>query len=700
MEHRPFGVDRSGEDIHDVSGVTVKANVDYLEESVARAQGPQAGDLAVEELARILNARLRDPAYHVSPRFLKNPWNSYSYEFVCFLGEFCKILSHDPLFPFNAGKEKFISPIIQTLARPLSLPQIYKMFPHFGEKFAKGSCHFEVISVKESTAVLRMQFTERVARQFGPYRLACAELICQSAKAGLSAVPERVHNQRAASIKDLSCMADGADYCEWEFAWEPTAPHRLIWHVAAALLAGVVFVLLRTGYPEIGLGPSLVFSLLPSITLWLASDWWRLRSEVRGRQLLIDEQRRAAESRHEELRETSLGQEQSTVQLRRTISQLTTLHNAGLIFSSTFDRETLIQRVLKTVSVDLHYERAMIGFLDRGRQVLHDIRIFGVPEDITLLAHSMEIPLTDPQSLEWRVLLQREPILVDDLRADRALLHPLNQQLASAAGTESFIAAPLITKDTVIGCLVVDHTKARSLTHEDLGLIMTLANHVAIALDNAAAYQQIEELNVGLEAKVHERTVALQASNDKLKEHDHLKSVFVSTVSHELRTPLTSMKGYVENMLDGLAGRLTEKQSFYLSRVKHNTERLTRMIHELLDISRIEAGQTTMQMSAFEMRELLSEVADSLLSLAEQKRITVEREIIDGLPTLQGDRDKLQQVLTNLLQNAIKFTPERGAILIQSWLRTDGQIQVSVVDNGCGIPPHELDRVFEKFYRG
>ena len=227
MLYQPYGVDERGQKIRDVSGVTVKANVDYLEEVVGRTRGAEAGVRAVEQLARLLNERLLDSAYHATPAFLKNSWNSYSYEFVMFLAEFGLNLSGDREFQFNVGKEKFISPIIQTLLRPFSVPQIYRMFSHFGEKFAKGSIQFGVGLVTDRSAVLRMKFTGHVYEQFGPYQKRCTALICDSAKAGLAAVPERVHGLNFAAIKDRLCIAAGDEYCEWEFTWTPQSGGRM-----------------------------------------------------------------------------------------------------------------------------------------------------------------------------------------------------------------------------------------------------------------------------------------------------------------------------------------------------------------------------------------------------------------------------------------------------------------------------------------
>src|SRR5262249_59196392 len=138
MAFRPFGLDEQGHTIRDLSGMSIRAVFVYLEKSQARAGGVSAGTQAVEELCRLLNQRIKDPIYHVTPKLLKNAWNSYSYEFAAYLYEFCERLSGNPRFVFQGGLEK-ASSIMQVLARPFSLAQIYGMFPYFGNKFATGS---------------------------------------------------------------------------------------------------------------------------------------------------------------------------------------------------------------------------------------------------------------------------------------------------------------------------------------------------------------------------------------------------------------------------------------------------------------------------------------------------------------------------------------------------------------------------------
>jgi signal transduction histidine kinase len=212
------------------------------------------------------------------------------------------------------------------------------------------------------------------------------------------------------------------------------------------------------------------------------------------------------------------------------------------------------------------------------------------------------------------------------------------------------------------------------------------------------AYQELEQLNRTLEQRVHQRTSELQAANEKLKELDHLKSQFVSVVSHELRTPMTSIKGYVENLLDGLAGTLTHKQTYSLDRVKHNVERLTRMINELLDLSKIEAGRMELILAPVSLSEMAEEVVESNHAAADERSIALLAIFPQPLPPVMGDADKLNRVLTNLIHNAIKFTPQGGEIRIEGQVRDGGHVEVSVTDTGNGIPSCDLGKIFDKFY--
>ena len=184
----------------------------------------------------------------------------------------------------------------------------------------------------------------------------------------------------------------------------------------------------------------------------------------------------------------------------------------------------------------------------------------------------------------------------------------------------------------------------------------------------------------------------------RLKELDKLKSDFVSNVSHELRTPLTAIKGSVDNMLDGLTGDLNEKQSRYLVRIKSNADRLARLINDLLDLSTIEAG-IKLKRTNLSLPTVAREVVESVGPLAAEKFISFEIECVDNNLTAWADPDRTAEVLTNLLGNAIKFTPTRGKVTVSLARNGEDWVKVSISDTGPGISSAEASRIFDKFYQ-
>jgi signal transduction histidine kinase/ActR/RegA family two-component response regulator len=742
MEFRPFGLDERGHTIRDLSGMSIRPVIVYLETSLSRERGAMAGKQAVQELCRLLNERIRDPVYHVTPEFLKNAWNSYSYEFTAYLYEFCERISGDPRFVFRGGMEK-ASPIMQVLARPFSLSQIYGMFPYFGNKFASGSIVCRVVEVTPVSATLAMKFSDRTLRQFGPYRRRCAQLMCQAAQGIMAAVPARVHGLPPATLTELSCIANDDEWCQWVIRWQVTGqgtwgqrvwqrvarqnisgsdesaedirskgtvrdrgvelapvhaaahithtPRHVTWFFWGAIAGLALGVGFRVMNPSVSLGEVILLGLAPMLVAGMLINR-HLRMESQRREALIQEQITFVESRHEELREAYLEQEQTRVELRRKVAQLTALHRAGLLFSSTLDREALMQKVLEALTSDLQYDRAMVSFYDPVRQVVKDARLLGLSPEIQAFARAREIPVTDPASPEGIVLLQGQPLLLGDVQAVWDRLHPLNQQLASMMQTKAMIAVPLKTKDRILGSLTVDRIREHSLTQDDLELLMTVAHQVAIALDNASAYEQIEDLNVGLEAKVRERTAELEQA-------DRVRSQFLSHVSHELKTPLTSIKGFLQNLLDGLTGPLNEKQQRYLSRMLDNSDRLIRMIEDLLDRTRIQSGRLDLLPGEIDLGHCVADVVEQLRLLAQAKGPTLEA-IVPPVPLMVwADHDRLIQIVTNLVQNAVKFTPAGGGIVVTVRQENQTLAGVSVCDTGPGIPQGFLDQIFDPFFR-
>lgn len=395
-------------------------------------------------------------------------------------------------------------------------------------------------------------------------------------------------------------------------------------------------------------------------------------------------------------RELSISTYMTTI--TKQVRQLSTLHQTGAIITSTLEMNKLFSTMLDVLHENLGFHRMVLILKNEDEQKAVIVQVSGIPEEYVPMLQNQSFPIV-PGTVDETLLIHGQPVLITDLRTIGDQLNPVIRSVADILGVTSCIGAPLISHQHVLGYLGADKG-GTPCTQEDLNLLLTIASHVAVAIDNARAYQDLEKLAQSLEERIKERTADLQSANERLKELDRLKSAFVSIVSHELRTPMTSIKGLVENMMDGLTGSLNERQSFYLSRVKHNIERLTRMINDLLDLSRIEAGKMELQCNAVNVGSLGREVVELLQPLAKERQLTLHAEIIDPIPLIQADRDKLFQILTNLITNAIKFTEPTGTIHVSVEQQEDGSLSTSIQDTGCGIPIEEQQTIFERFYRG
>lgn len=180
-----------------------------------------------------------------------------------------------------------------------------------------------------------------------------------------------------------------------------------------------------------------------------------------------------------------------------------------------------------------------------------------------------------------------------------------------------------------------------------------------------------------------------------------MKSEFVSTVSHELRTPMTSIKGYVDLLLMGAAGDVSDPQLHYLEVIKRNAERLKILVDDLLDISRIETGRTALKLQPVDVYQLVDDTMSELVrGRLEQvdKEIYVTTDVAPSLPLVSSDPEKVTRVLTNLVDNAINYTPEGGEVQITA--RADHSfVRISVSDTGIGISKAEQEKIFDRFYR-
>jgi signal transduction histidine kinase len=217
-------------------------------------------------------------------------------------------------------------------------------------------------------------------------------------------------------------------------------------------------------------------------------------------------------------------------------------------------------------------------------------------------------------------------------------------------------------------------------------------------------YEQLKDASAELERKVQEATAELAQQNELLRRQhialeqaSALKSQFLANMSHEFRTPLNAILGYTHMLLNGVTGPVTEPQGKSLTRIDSNSRHLLALINDILDITRIEAGRMPLTLSRFEVRELVHEVMSELEPIIKRSHLTVTSRMRGTLPLLRSDRQKVKQIVLNLLSNALKFTPAGSVTISATYDVRSRTVAVAVRDTGVGIPPEDQHKVFEDF---
>jgi signal transduction histidine kinase len=378
-----------------------------------------------------------------------------------------------------------------------------------------------------------------------------------------------------------------------------------------------------------------------------------LREKVRLLEELNRDLERAVEARTDELRKAN--------------ERLSLIHRVTNAVSSSLDFHEIFEAAVEGTKSLVDFDQATITRIS-GADTATVFAISGGPEAIR---EGKKISLAASRVAE--VVASRCPAVFDVSFAE------IGEDTLNMSAIRREVVLPLVVGDQVIGTFNLGSRRRDAFSETEIEVLAQISAELGVALVQAEAFEREHE------------------AAEKLKDLSDLKSEFVSKVSHELRTPLTSVMGAADNLLDGIAGPIDERPRAYLRRIKDNSDRLLRLINELLDLSRIEAGKEEVVAAPFRIEPLVRETIDTLRPLAEERRVTIESVAVAPL-TLRADRDKISRVLLNLAHNAVKFTPAGGRVEI-SVVDLGDATRLSVRDTGTGIPAAELERIFDKFHQ-
>jgi signal transduction histidine kinase len=360
-----------------------------------------------------------------------------------------------------------------------------------------------------------------------------------------------------------------------------------------------------------------------------------------------------------------------TRELGQSVAELRALGEVSQAVNSTLDLETMLNTIV-TKAVQLSGTDAGAIYVYDEQQRTFQLRSpYGMSQELIAALKGQRIGGEDPVGQAAR---QRSTVQVADFSNEPST--PV-QELILKAGYRALLVVPLVGPDKVLGALVVRRKQPGEFPRQTIDLLETFATQSGLAIQNAHLFHEIADKSHQLEAA---------------SQH---KSQFLANMSHELRTPLNAILGYTELILDSIYGDVPVKMQGVLERVQSNGRHLLGLINDVLDLSKIEAGQLTLTLAEYSISDVVQTVLTAVEPLAAGKHLVLNSELAPGLPRVHGDERRIAQVLLNLVGNAIKFT-DTGEVAVRA-SAANGSFTFAVCDTGPGISESDQGRIFEEF---